>query len=397
MERSASGTVNVRTFRPESGKGNPFHYGLHSAADAAALIDSYAASGLHVIMNETIAVDDGGVSGVRFAGVTEMAPGGTPRIVEEPGVCSLDDALADRVLSALYHLELPFGRDPMRRVEFSVHLVPCGYRMQRTIVWELEHVDAGALEGQLRWPNRLSRHIGDKAFGLLVAHLVALPVPETLVVARRVPPFRFGTSTGTEDVWVRTCPADFSPGRFPTVHGWADPFALMASSDPAGDRIASVVVQQGVSARWSGAARTDGGAPAPLVGGVRGAGDDFMIGVAPPADLPIAVAEDVGQLLRRAEKLFGPVRMEWAADDERVWVLQLNQQRDGDAVVVTAGAASEWLSYDPATGLDALRRVVEQAQKTGAGVELVREVGLTSHVGDILRSAGVPARIAGRG
>jgi hypothetical protein len=44
-----------------------------------------------------------------------------------------------------------------------------------------------------------------------------------------------------------------------------------------------------------------------------------------------------------------------------------------------------------------LRRVVEQAQKTGAGVELVREVGLTSHVGDILRSAGVPARIAGRG
>jgi hypothetical protein len=89
--------------------------------------------------------------------------------------------------------------------------------------------------------------------------------------------------------------------------------------------------------------------------------------------------------------------MEWAADDERVWVLQLNQQRDGDAVVVTAGAASEWLSYDPATGLDALRRVVEQAQKTGAGVELVREVGLTSHVGDILRSAGVPARIAGRG
>jgi hypothetical protein len=387
--------VNVRTFRPESSKGNPFHYGLRSAADAAALVEQYAASGFYVIVNETIDVDDGGVSGVRVAGVTEIAPGGTPRIVEEPGVCSLDDDLADRLLSALYHLELPFGRDPTRRVEFSVHLVPCGYRMQRTIVWELERVDGGALEGQLRWPNRLSRHIGDKAFGLLVAHLVGLPVPETLVLARRLPPFRFGTSTGSEDVWVRTCPVEFSPGRFPTVHGWADPFAIMASADPAGDRIAAALVQEGVAARWSGAARTD--AEAAVVGGVRGAGDDFMMGVAAPADLPAAVADDVVELLRRAEKLFGPVHMEWAADDDSGWVLQLNQQEDAGPVVVTAGAATGWLSYDPAAGLGALRRIVEQAKQAGAGVELLREVGLTSHVGDILRSAGVPARIAARG
>jgi hypothetical protein len=57
---------------------------------------------------------------------------------------------------------------------------------------ELEPADPVAQRRRLTWPNRFSRLLGDKAFGLLVADLHGLPVPATTVVGRRVAPFRFG-------------------------------------------------------------------------------------------------------------------------------------------------------------------------------------------------------------
>src|SRR5262249_21798426 len=46
-----------------------------------------------------------------------------------------------------------------------------------------------------------------------------------------------------------------APGRFTTVRGWTDPFALVEAEDPRSE-IASVLVQDSVDARYSGAAIT---------------------------------------------------------------------------------------------------------------------------------------------
>ena len=52
---------------------------------------------------------------------------------------------------------------------------------------------------ELDWPNRFSRFIGDKVFGLLVADLIGLDVPRATVLARRIGPFVFGRRTGSRD------------------------------------------------------------------------------------------------------------------------------------------------------------------------------------------------------
>src|SRR4029453_19591588 len=90
------------------------------------------------------------------------------------------------------------------------------------------------LGARLTWPNRFSRFLGDKVFGLLVADLLGLPVPATTAVGRRVAPFSFGRPTGSGERWLRTCPAEPVPGRFLTQRGRRRPFAPLAVEDPSG-------------------------------------------------------------------------------------------------------------------------------------------------------------------
>jgi hypothetical protein len=42
--------------------------------------------------------------------------------------------------------------------------------------------------------------------------------------------------------------------------------------------------------------------------------------------------------------------------------------------------------------LEALRELIELAARGGEGIVVTGEVGVTSHVGDLLRKAGLPAR-----
>jgi hypothetical protein len=62
-----------------------------------------------------------------------------------------------------------------------------------------------------RWPNKFSRLIGDKAFGLLMADRMGVPVPRTLVIPRRVAPFAFGRETGSTEVWTPRAPLSRIP------------------------------------------------------------------------------------------------------------------------------------------------------------------------------------------
>jgi hypothetical protein len=392
---SPRGTVNVRAFSAERPKGNPFHYGLDRVDAVEGLVRSLGAQGFFTIVNETIDVHDGGVSGVRLGDVVEFAPGGTPRVVEEQGVASLPAAIAAPVIAAVYGAALP-AAGAGTRLEFSIHPNGVGLRHERVVVWEVEDDQGDAVGSEpLRphWPNRFSEHIGDKTFGLLMADSLGAPVPHTEVIARSTPPFRFGRPTGHDSRWLRTAPRRFAAGRYTTARHWVDPFELLAKEDPTGREIGAVLVQDGVRAAWSGAARLAEGST--VVEGVAGPGDAFMVGQQPPAELPGTVAGRVATLGRDLVARLGPIRLEWADDGEGIWVLQLNQLATApDDATDDAGM---WLDFDPNDGLDVLRSLIQEVttgRAQGAGIRVVRPIGITSHVGDLLRQAGVAARFA---
>ena len=394
LAAATAGSVNVRSFRAGAAKGGPFTYGLTRRDDVLAVLRSRAGDGLHTIANETVDVDDGGVSGVALGGLVEFAPGDTPRAVERPGTVALGHDAALRLLATVYGFRPDLAAAPVERVEFSIHPLVAGFRRAHTILWEREPAGPVALARRLVWPNAFSRLLGDKAFGLLVADLHGLPVPATTVVGRRVAPFSFGRPTGGGEPWLRTCPAEPVPGRFLTRRGWSDPFALLAAEDLDGTQLAAVLAQEGVRARWSGAAMP-GAAGGLLVEGVEGFGDDFMLARAAPAPLPARVTDEVRRLGARAAAALGPVRFEWAHDGDQAWVLQLHLATVAASVTtISPGTPARWHRFDPAQGLDRLRDLIARVP-AGEGVELTGEVGMTSHAGDLLRRAAIPARLAG--
>jgi hypothetical protein len=390
----SGGSVNVRSFRAGAAGGGPFTYGLTGRDDALRCVRARARAGLHTIANETIDVHDGGVSGVALGGTVEFAPGDTPRAVERPGTVALGRDAALALLGTVYGFPPELPADPGQRVEFSLHPLVAGVRQTHTILWELAPAAPAPLVRRLSWPNHFSRLLGDKTFGLLAADLLGLPVPATTVVGRRVAPFRFGRPTGGGEPWLRTCPAEPAPGRFPTRRGWRDPFALLAEEGPAGAEVVAVLAQEGVSARWSGAAVPgDGGGL--LVEGVAGFGDEFMLARAAPARLPEPVVDDVRRVGARAAAALGPVRFEWAHDGDQAWVLQLHLAGvAASATTIHPGTASRWHRFDPALGLERLRELIASVGQ-GEGIEVAGDIGVTSHAGDLLRRAAVPSRLAG--
>jgi hypothetical protein len=284
---ASAGRVNIRSFIPGDHQSKEFVYGLTSIDDVEANLSRLGAQGLFTIVNELIDTNDGGVSGASQGSLIEFAPNDTPRCVEKPGVCSLSAELAHGLLGTVYGASLP---SLAGRFEFSVHPYRCGTRHENVILWEHEPDAPNTPAVAPVWPNRFSRHIGDKAFGLLIADMIGLRVPATTVLSRRVAPFTFGK--GGEGTWVRTCPAEQQPGLYTTVKGWADPFAIMASEDPAGENIASVLIQSGVPAQFSGAAITmaDGEL---VIEGKAGDGDTFMAGTSLPEAIDKQVTDAV--------------------------------------------------------------------------------------------------------
>jgi hypothetical protein len=351
------------------------------------------AQGLYTIANETIDVGDGGVSGVAYGGVLEFAPADTPRCVEKPGIASFSRDLGLRVLETVYGFPPALDQADEVRVEFSIHPLKRGVRHDHTILWEEEQTEPLKLTAKLSWPNRFSRFLGDKAFGLLVADAIGLPVPATTVVSRRVAPFTFGRPTGSGEYWIRTCPTEQVPGRFTTRHGWIDPFGLLTAEDPDGVLIASVIAQEGVDARYSGAAASSSGGD-DIIEGVTGTGEQFMQGSVPPQRLPSKIVEDVRETLALANQELGPARLEWVHDGSAVWVVQLHSGATATVgQVIYPGHAAVEHRFPVDHGLEALRDLVARLDGTGEGIVLVGGVGVTSHLGDILRRARIPSRI----
>jgi hypothetical protein len=393
LKESPEESVNVRSFDPKAPESREFVYGLRSVEDALDVVERLARQELHTIVNETVDVEDGGVSGVLLGDVVEFAPKDTPRCVEKPGVASLPRAIGLRMLETVYGFVPELDWEPSVRVEFSVHPVRRGVRHTHTIVWQIEDVGDHAPIPAFSWPNRFSKFIGDKVFGLLVAHLLGAPVPKTVVIPRWLPPFEFGETTGTAETWFRTSPAVQQPGKFTTTSKWVDPFALMNREDPEGTAIASVLAQEGVDPMFSGAlVITEGGSP--LVEGVSGRGDEFMVGRQGPTYLPNRIRHDVIELADGLKMTLGPVRMEWVHDGNGAWVVQLHRGAiQSSERVIVPGNPDDFRQFRVEDGIEAFREAVAEAQAAGQGIALIGSVGVTSHFGDILRRFGVPSRI----
>ncbi|MEY4722736.1 MAG: hypothetical protein RLZZ324_249 [Candidatus Parcubacteria bacterium] len=398
----AAPNVNIRTFLTDKTDGNPFLYGpkhgFHDAAKAASAAQEQIAKGYFVIINETIDESDGGFSGVLYGDLFEFASRDIPRCVEKPGCAALPRALASALIRVVHRFDLrvPFASD--FRVECSVHPIRVGYLGEQQIIWQAERLPGAAIPAvpQIRWPNRYSRDMGDKAFGLLIAHLLGFRVPRTRVFGRTIPFFDFGQETGNGgETWLRTCPTEQQPGLYTTMRGWCDPYALMQREDPTGSAIAAVIVQDGVRAAYAGAAVTaaDGSL---ICEGRAGFGDGFMQGEG-TQQLPDAVLSAVESVWQALRTVLGDVRFEWVFDGTDVWVVQLHVGRTvSSGTVICPGEPAVWRDFDVLLGLEALRALIADAVKDGFGIRLHGDVGLTSHLGDLLRRNAVPSVIVRR-
>jgi len=394
LERSVDGSVNIRSFDPLDPKSREFIYGLNSSNNAESAVRRLATSGLFTIINETIDVSDGGVSGVILGDVIEFAPDDTPRCVEKPGTVAFPRRLGLKLLETVYGFGAPTEYPEGTRVEFSIHPLRRGVRQTHQIVWELEDVGESSAKAEVRWPNRFSQLVGDKVFGLLVAHLHELPVPRTIVMSRRLAPFTFGRATGTDEPWIRTSPRVQVPGRFTTQRGWTDPFELMNREDPDGVALASVVFQEGIDATYSGAAiaaETPEG-PSLIIEGTVGFGDEFMVGMKPRTALPLSIRRSVERLYQKAFDRLGYVRFEWVASRKRVWIVQLHRGASpSSGRTIYPGTPAAYVDFPVSAGLEALRRIVDHVTASGDGIRLIGDVGITSHFGDVLRKARIPS------
>ncbi|MGN7804928.1 hypothetical protein ACTJKE_19720 [Ensifer sp. 22521] len=396
FERSADGTINVRSFSETESQSREFLYALRTVDEAAAAIRRIAGEGAYTIANETIDVSDGGVSGVAMGGLVEFRPDATPRGVEQPGFASLPTAWATQLFKIVYGFDPGLEASESTRIEFSLHPRARGWRQTNTVFWEYGYIDHFDRSADVRWPNDFSRLIGDKAYGLLIGHLAGLPVPRTTVISRRIAPFTFGRDTGSAEQWIRTAPFVQVPGKYTTSRGWQDPFRLMQIEDPEGVAIASVLAQQGVRANYSGATieASDGEL---IIEGAKGTGEGFMQGSVMPQALPSNVRDAVGATHAELRQRLGSVRFEWVFDGSKVWVVQLHigaSQSLGAALV--PGEAKSWIDFDVAEGLEALRQLVASLDQD-TGIYLNGSVGRTSHIADVVRKAGVPTRLKGTG
>lgn len=394
LEQSSEKRVNVRSFLPDQPKGNPFDYGKQNADEVIAILKQRAEQGLYTIINETIDTHDGGVSGVVLGDIIEFTPNDTPKGVDKPGACSLPRTLGIRLLEIIYGFKPLLDFPPDLRVEFSIHPVRRGVKKEHTIIWEIEKFDHFHTEAQIAWPNNFSSHIGDKAFGLLIAHLSGFNVPHTTVISRTVAPFSFGSDTGLHEVWIRTAPVKRTPGKFSTFFGWVDPFKLLVEEDPEQKLIASVLSQKAVDAKYSGSLLTLESGRA-YIEGVEGKGDEFMVGHKAVIALPDHVIYEVEEVFQKALKLFGPLELEWVYDGNKVWIVQLHKSHEVSINnrTIVPGSPNIYLSFHVNEGLEKLRSLIANVKDTNQGIRLIGQVGITSHFGDILRKAEIPSYI----
>jgi hypothetical protein len=217
-------------------------------------------------------------------------------------------------------------------------------------------------------------------------------VPETTVLSRKLAPFKFGEATSSDVKWIRTAPSVPVPGHFSTIRGWTDPFKLLTSEDPTGELIASVLIQSEIAAQFSGALLTSMTGD-PIIEGVAGIGDTFMLGQARPHELPPDVEGRVQDMYDHLWHDLGSIRVEWVDDGQAAWIIQLQQEPATSlGTIIVPGTTSREVEFGADNGLGKLRNLLETIEPD-TGVVVIGNIGMTSHMADILRRAKIPSRL----
>ena len=399
LESSPEHSINVRSFLPNDPKSHDFVYGIQDVASAVDIVLKLSRIGLYTIVNETIDVNDGGVSGVIENGMMEFAPGVVPRFVEtstDP-IATMRLDIGVEMLETVYGIKLPLGDTTNKRLEFSVHPNPRGYSNSNLIVWEEQDSPDEKVEACYIWPNAFSKLIGDKAYGLLLARIFRFNVPTTTVYCRNkvIHPFTFGEASfdtfldGSSKVWTRTCPKTQEPGKFTTVNYYTDPYQLMDLDDPSGGILASCLVQEAVDASYSGTLVSSDNDV--IIDGVKGVGDDYMIGVKPPEVLPERITDNIITMYELLKNVFGYVRFEWVHDGITPWLVQLHQgETPSSCKVIYPGEFENSVIFNVSQGLPYLRSIISSLS-VNSGIIVEGNMGMGSHIADVLRKAKVPS------
>lgn len=403
IESSNSKSVNIRSFSLESMKGHSLVYGKqdYEIDEILNVIQKNCNENKYSIINETIDVNDGGVSGVILGNIIEFAPNDTPKCVEKPDICFLEKNMGMHLLKTVYGFKPDCDFGESYRVEFSLHPHREGLRKSHTIIWEYEKFEEYEYDIKIKWPNKFSRFIGDKPFGLIIADYLGFNVPYTTVISRNVPPFSFGQETGLKEKWIRTAPIVKEPGKYYTGDKWTDPFVLMQKEELKGDNqinIASILSQSAVEAVYSGGAIIGENQASDVIEGVAGKGDNFMVGADYLDFLPDSVLLKLKELLNEIRKyyyLLGDVSIEWVFDGTKIWLVQLNQIKEkGLGTTIVVGEPTKYEKFYVEDGLEQLRSKINAIKGRDIGIELIGDVGLTSHFGDVLRHANIPSFIS---
>lgn len=402
IKSSLSQAVNIRSYSPTVMKGNKliFNKKIEDIDEILDAINDNRLNGKYSIVNENIDINDGGVSGVVLGDIVEFSPKDTPKCVDKEGTCLLPRDIGYDILEKVYGFRPEINFDPNYRVEFSIHPKKQGLEKEHTIIWEYEYYDNISHDINISWPNRFSEFIGDKAFGLLIADALGIRVPRTTVISRAVAPFTFGKETGEFEKWIRTCPIIKEPGKYYTGDGWKDPFELMNIEEAKGNKdinIASILSQDAVKSIYSGASIIKKDKCEDIIEGVSGKGDVFMIGEEEFHNLPNKVVKEVQKLnnkIRSYYRYIGEVSIEWVYDGQYVWVVQLNQiQTSSKNNIIVEGSPVYYEEFNVNNGLERLRELAFKLKGKNIGIELIGNVGITSHFGDILRLANIPAKL----
>lgn len=402
IRSSNSKSVNIRSFSTKSMKGHDLIYGKkeNDIEEILSIINGNCNLNKYSIINETIDVNDGGVSGVVLGNIIEFAPNDTPKCVEKPQVCFLEKNMGISILETIYGFSPKLNFEDKYRIEFSLHPKREGICKDHTIIWEYEEYTQYKYDTKIKWPNKFSKFIGDKTFGLLVADYLGFNVPYTTVISRNIAPFSFGKKTGIQEKWIRTSPIIKEPGKYYTGDRWMDPFILMQEEESKGDNkinIAAILSQNAVESIYSGAAIVNKDKVNDLIEGVRGKGDDFMIGAHKSHSLPKELLHKLELLLddiRAYYSTLGNVSIEWVYDGTVIWIVQLNQLENisTDSIIVL-GKPSTYEKFFIDDGLEKLRLKINEIKDKNIGIELIGDVGVCSHFGDVLRQANIPSFI----
>jgi hypothetical protein len=393
--------VNIRSYTPETPEGNPFIKRLESVDEVMSKIRNLAEDKyLYTIVNEVIDECDGGVSGVSHRGVIEFAPDTTPRCVDDPEIETsvFPFEIGMTVLKTIYGFEPDLKGREGARVEFSIHPKPSGWRKRHTIIWQLEQRPREKIKTTIQWPNRFSRMLGDKTYGLILASSVGFSVPLTMVFCRRLFPFIFGESTGSSEKITRTSPETKEPGYYLSARGWHDPYAVLEGQilapaerkwTPLPAPLSSVLIQQVVPAKYSGRALYSGSNKIEIRG-VAGKGDAFMLGEQEHEILPNEVILNINDTLKKMNQLIGPCNIEWVFDGSTVWVVQVNNAKLKNQKINT-DSRFEWVPFIYSKNrIEDFRKTVFELRGTDKGINVIGKVSPLSHLGEIAEIYDVP-------